>query len=120
MSNNGFYEDTFVTTTDQVKQQNNRFTLSKVEADLFNEDKFMVNVIFHVKRELSSNEERWKILKKMPSKKDEVIFLIEAKKLSKKEREFLRKPEGVLFLINQAKFGIKSLNSLRNNIKLLL
>lgn len=109
MSNNG--ED-FTTTTDQVKQQNNRLNLSKFESDLFDEAKSKPEPIIRVKRiKLPNDGENWKIFKD-----DEVIFLVEGLKLSKKERIFLRTIEGVSLLMKEAKSGIRSLNSLKKEI----
>ena len=56
--------------------------------------------------------EKWKIMSN-----NTVIFVVESSKVSKKEREFLQTADGFNFLLQQAKAGIKSLNSLKIEIK---
>jgi hypothetical protein len=56
--------------------------------------------------------EKWKIFED-----NKVMFVVEGTKLTNKEKEFLRTIDGVNFLITQYKQGIKSFNSLKNEIK---
>ena len=48
---------------------------------------------------------------------NKVIFTIESTKISKKERNYLQTVDGFNFMLAQAKLGIKSLNSFRNELK---
>lgn len=109
--------DSYVIITDLVKQQNNRFTLSKSEADLFDDDKHLINAIINVKRNVTSKSEKWNIIRKIQDAPDEVIFVIDGSKLNKKEKAFLRTNNGVLLLLKEAKAGIKSFNALRKVIR---
>ena len=54
----------------------------------------------------------WKIFED-----NKVMFIVEGAKLTNKEKDFLRTVDGVNFLIAQYKQGIKSFNSLKNEIK---
>jgi hypothetical protein len=93
--------------------QNARNVLSKFDYDLFDEEQDLVEKVFHVRRTLSPNKgEKWKIFCD-----NKVIFVVDSLKISKKEKEFLRAPDGFNFLIAQAKNGIKSLNQLRVELK---
>lgn len=109
MSNN---DDNFSTKTDLVKQQNNRFSLSKYEADLFDESKNLPQLVIRIRRVKISGIESWKVFEDTKN-----IFTIDGNKLSKKEKEFLRTTDGVLFLINEFKKPFKSFNALKKSLK---
>jgi hypothetical protein len=56
--------------------------------------------------------EKWKIFEN-----NTVMFIVESEKLTNKEKDFLYSVEGVNFLLSQYKLGIKSLSSLKAEIK---
>lgn len=98
---------------EENKDQNIRYSLSKFEHDLFHEEDHVSEKVIRVKRmELPNKGEKWKIFEDT-----KVLFIVEGNKLNKKEREFLRTVDGVNFLIGQGKIGIKSFNSLKNEIR---
>lgn len=95
------------------KEYQTKNILNHHEFDLYDESKNLVEKVIRVKRVKSAaNGERWKIFCD-----DKVVFIVDGKKLSKTEINFFRSHIGFLFLINQAKSGIKSLNQLRNSLK---
>lgn len=99
--------------TEEFKEQNLKYTLSKFEYDLYHEDENIVEKIIRVKRiSPSSKNEKWKI-----SENNRIIFTVEGNKLSIRERDFLKTVDGFNFLIAQAKIGIKSLSFLKNEMK---
>lgn len=99
--------------TEEVKNQNTKYTLSKFEYDLFHDEDHVVEKIIRVKRiSLPNKGERWKIFEDTKA-----IMVIEGSKLTNKEKEFLRTVDGVTFLINQYKLGINSFNHLKKEMK---
>lgn len=93
---------------DQVKHN-----LSKFEYDLYHEEDDVAEKVIRVKRVSMPNKgEKWKLFED-----NKVVFVVEGTKLTNKEKEFLRTVDGVNFLIAQCKLGIKSFNSLKNEIK---
>lgn len=101
------------TITEEVKDQNTKYNLNKFDYDLYHEEDDLTEKIIRVKRiNLPNKCERWKIFEDT-----KVVFTIEGTKLSKKEKDFLRTPDGFNFLISQHKSGIKSFNSLRAVMK---
>lgn len=99
--------------TEEFKDQNSKYNLSKIELDLYHEEYDVAEKVIRVKRvSLPNDGENWKIFE---DKK--VMFVVEGAKLTKKEREFLQTPEGFNFLIAQYKLGIKSFNALKTEIK---
>lgn len=92
---------------------NNKLILSKFDYELFDEEKYKPEKIIRIKKVNSPNKgERWKIMED-----DKIVFTLDGMKLSKKEKEFLRTPDGFSFLLGQQKIGIKSFNSLRQELK---
>lgn len=101
---------------EESKEQGIKFNLSKFEYDLYHDEDNKIEKVIRIKRtSLPNKGERWKIFED-----NKIIFTIEGIKLSNKEKEFLRTIDGVNFLIRQAKTGIKSLNSLKNEMKKVL
>lgn len=99
--------------TEEVKDQNTKYNLSKFEYDLYHEEDDVAEKVIRVKRVSMPNKgEKWKIFED-----NKVMFVVEGTKLNNKEKEFLRTVDGVNFLISQFKGGIKSFNSLKNEIK---
>jgi len=99
--------------TEEFKEQNSKYNLSKFEFDLFHEENDVVEKVIRVKRvSLPNKGEKWKIMENTKT-----VFVVEGSKLNKKEKEFLSTVDGVNFLIAQYKQGIKSFNALKNEIK---
>lgn len=119
-----FSDSNIVPVTEEFKDHNQRHNLSKIEMDLYHEEYDVAEKVIRVKRfALPNKGEKWKILEetKVQSKvTTKVMFVVEGTKLTNKEKEFLRTPEGFNFLIAQYKSGIKSFNSLKSEIKKML
>lgn len=99
--------------TDEMKDQNNKYNLNKFEFDLFNEEKNVPQKVIRVKRvSLPNKGEKWKFFEDNKN-----VFTIDGEKLTNKEKEFLRTADGINFLLLQYKEGIKSFNSLKQEIK---
>jgi hypothetical protein len=98
--------------SDDFKEPNLKYNLSKFEYDLYHEEDDVAEKIIRVKRFAVSNDEKWKIFED-----SKVTLIIEGAKLSKKEKEFLRTVDGVNFLLSQYKSGINSFNSMKIEIK---
>jgi hypothetical protein len=98
---------------EETKDGNLKYSLSKFEYDLYHEEDDKTEKIIRVKRvSLPNKGERWKILED-----SKVMFVVEGAKLNKKEKDFLRTVDGVNFLIEQYKQGIKSFSALKAEIK---
>jgi len=103
-------------TSDHKNFQHPKNVLSKYDYELFREEDDVVEATFRVKRvSLPNKGERWRIFQDA-----KIIFTVEGSRVSKKEKEYLRTPDGFNFLISQAKIGIKSLAKLRSELKLML
>jgi hypothetical protein len=99
--------------TEEFKDQNSKYNLSKFEFDLYHEEDDKAEKVIRVKRVSMPNKgEKWKIFENT-----KVVFVVEGTKLTKKEKEFLHTPDGFNFLISQFKQGIKSFNALKTEIK---
>jgi len=99
--------------SDEFKDQNLKYNLSKFEYDLYHEEDDVVEKVIRVKRVSMPNKgEKWKIFEDT-----KLIFTVEGAKLTNKEKEFLRTVDGVNFLIAQYKQGLKSINYLKTEIK---
>ncbi len=116
MSTKPTQDPTVVPITEEIKEQNLRYNLSKFEFDLYHEEFDVSEPVIRVKRVAMPNKgQKWKIM--LDTK---VVFTIESSKISKKEREYLETVEGFNFILSQAKIGIKSLNSFRTELKKIL
>lgn len=99
--------------TEEMKEYNSKYSLSKFDFDLYHEEDDIANKVIRVKRIMLPNKgERWKI-----SEDNKVMFIVDGNKLTNKEKDFLRSIEGVNFLMAQYKAGINSFNSLKKEIK---
>jgi hypothetical protein len=99
--------------TEEVKEQNTKYNLSKFEFDLYHEEDDVALPVIRVKHiSLPNKGDRWKIFAD-----SKAAFTIEGAKLNNKEKDFLRTVDGVNFLIAQYKLGIKSFNALKKEIK---
>jgi hypothetical protein len=80
--------------------------------DLFDNDKDIAYKLISVKRKQYQEDEKWFIFE------DNLrIFTLSGSKLTKKEKTFLRTPEGFRFLIDQYKTGNKSLYKIKHCLK---
>lgn len=106
-------QTTITPVTEELKDQNQKYNLSKFEFDLYHEEDDKVEKVIRVKRVSMPNKgEKWKIMND-----SKIIFTIESTKISKKERDYLQTVDGFNFMLSQAKQGIKSLNSFKNELK---
>lgn len=113
MSKNSNEATNSLSPTEEFKDQNNKFNLNKFEFDLFHEEKNIPQKVLRVKRvSLPNKGEKWKIFENNKN-----VFTLEGSKLTNKEKEFLRTVDGINFLLEQYKEGIKSFNSLKQEIK---
>lgn len=101
------------TSTEEFKDPNLKYNLSKFDYDLYHEEDDIAEKVIRVKRfSIPNKGEKWKIFED-----NKVAFIVEGSKLNNKEKEFLRSVDGVNFLLAQYKQGIKSFNYLKNQIK---
>jgi len=100
--------------TDEFKESNSKYTLSKFERDLYYEEDNIIEKIIRIRRYPSSTnkEEKWKLFED-----NKVMLTIESEELTKKEKKFLRSVEGVVFLIKKYKLGLNSSDLLIKEIK---
>lgn len=108
--------DSSTSITEEVKDHNLKYNMSKFEYDLYHEEDNIAEKVIRVRRfSLPNKGERWKIFED-----NKITLIIEGGKLTNKEKEFLRSVDGVNFLISQYKKGAKSFNAIKNEIKKLL
>lgn len=116
MSNKLSSDSSIVPITEKLKDYNQKYSLSKIDMDLYNEEMDIKAKLIEVKKAPMPNKgEKWKVMID-----NKIIFIIEGNKISKKEREYLEKVDGFNFILSQAKLGIKSLNGFRNELKKIL
>lgn len=90
-----------------------KYPLSKFDFELYDEAKAIPARVVRVKRMSSAAKgERWRIFDG-----EELKFVLDGSKLSKKERSFLQTISGVNWLISEFKIGFKSFNELRSRLK---
>lgn len=113
MSNINTTGDNTTTTAGEEFKEQTKHNLSKFEYDLYHEEDDIAEKVIRVKRITMPNKgEKWKLFED-----NKLLFIVEGTKLTNKEKEFLRTIDGVNFLINQCKSGIKSFNALKIEIK---
>jgi hypothetical protein len=83
---------------------------SKSDIELFKEEDNVVHTLINVKYYKTKDE--WRVFE---NKKE--VLIIPASVLNKKQREFLKTINGIRFLIDRWKGGIKSLNGLKRELK---
>jgi hypothetical protein len=104
------------TISEDYRIGSSKFILSKIEDELYKEDANVVMPLIRVKHiTLPNKGDRWRIFADA-----EQVIVIEGKKLTKKERTFLRGLDGVSFLIAQIKAGTKSFSGIKSAIKIRL
>ncbi|MGI0058970.1 MAG: hypothetical protein ACREBJ_04310 [Nitrosotalea sp.] len=101
---------------EETKDGNLKHNLSRFEYDLYHEEDDKSEKVIRVKRVAMPNKgEKWKIMID-----NKILCIIEGQKLTKKEKEFLKTVDGISWLLQQAKLGIKSLNSFKRELKIKL
>jgi len=101
------------TSGEEFKDHNSKYNLSKFDYDLYKDEDNKVEPTVRVKYfGLPNKGDRWKIFSDA-----KIVLIVEGNKLTKKERAFLRSVEGATWLLSQAKVGVKSLASLKIEIK---
>lgn len=101
---------------DNGTETSSKFVMSKFDYDLYDEDQDITSQVIRVKRiGLPNKEERWRVYCDA-----KILFIVDGIKLLKKEKAFLRTPEGISFLIGMAKIKIKSFHQLHLQIKKIL
>jgi len=104
------YKDNYGIET--MPETNGRNPLAKHEDDLYHEDDDIILPVIRVKRTASASREKWRILDNTKE-----TLVIEGSKITKKEKEFLRSPEGFSFLISRYKSGITTIGKMKIELK---
>jgi hypothetical protein len=100
-------------TEDEFKEGSSKHILSKFEFDLYDEEQDKVNKVIRIKRvKLPKEGESWKIIED-----SKTILLIEGVKLSKKEKAFIKTPEGINYLLKIYKTGANNIIKIRAELK---
>lgn len=95
------------------KDLNIKNNLNKFEDDLFHEEDYIPGRVIRVKKiGTPSRGEKWKIYQD-----DKVTMTIDGKYLSMKEKSFLYSYDGILFIINQYKNNVNTMNKFKKNLK---
>ena len=85
----------------------------RIDHDLYKDEDNVKQKLFNVKRiNLPRKGEDWQILED-----GKVVLLFKGTRFTKKEKEFLRTPDGMRFLISGFKNGIKSVLGFKREIK---
>lgn len=83
-----------------------------MEDELFNEENNNPRTIINIKRISKKNDEFWKI------SKDNKEIILKKEILTINQREFLRTPEGMIFLIEGFKSGWNSVPDIKKHIEI--
>ena len=103
------FEDDF--SLDEDKFGNN--VKLRHDTEFFKEDSYVPHDMVSVRRvEFTNGDEDWEILK---NKK--VVLTVNGSRFSKKEKEKLGKPNGMIFLMNGYKAGWKTITEFKKQIK---
>lgn len=81
--------------------------------ELFDDDSYIKQDLISVKRIVSNGLENWKVFKNKNT-----ILILKGNRFTKKEKEFLRTPAGVSFIIQGYKNGWKSVSEFKRQLKL--
>lgn len=107
--NNKYLEMEF--SIDEEKSKNT-FSLRQ-ENDFFHDEDYLVHDLISVKRiKLPKGGENWDIIK---NKKVELT--LNGTRFSNKEKEFFRTAQGILFILNSYKEGLRTINSFKQRLK---
>lgn len=88
------------------------FHLLKADNELFVAEDYVPAPIVQIKRYKKQKAEDWAILED-----GQIVLKMKGTRFSKKEKEFLRTPEGLSFLIAAYKSGSKSVVKLKEQMK---
>lgn len=106
-----YNEDTNITFNSDIEYHSDGTGIKHI--DLYDESKYVEEKIIRVKRIGSINtNERWNVFE---NKK--IIYVVDGSKLTKKEKEYLRTPQGFQFLIEKSKNGINSMAGIKKELK---
>lgn len=98
---------------DDVREGSIKFSLNKSDFDLFHEEDYIPGKVIRVKRiGTVAKGEKWKIYQD-----EKIVMTIDGALLNNKERAFLSGYEGVLFIIDQYKSKVDTLNKFKKNLK---
>lgn len=98
------------------KDNTSNYPMSKFDFELYDAGSDKKFPILRVKYIKTINKvEKWKVIQD-----DKTLWVIESIKLTKKERTFLKSPQGVSFLLAQIKKEILSYGKLKKEIKKLI
>lgn len=87
--------------------------LSNQNNDLFDDEAYIPHKLIRVRRvKLPQDGVNWEILEN-----NQVVFVVNGVKLTKKEKNFLCTPQGFQLLIDEYKLGNKSIISIKKSIK---
>lgn len=98
---------TFCNESEQFK-----YNILHHDADLFDEEKYVVHPITELKRISNKKSERWEI-----KENGKIQFTLKAEQLTEKERSFLRTLDGFNLFLSSYKSGIKTISGIKNKIK---
>lgn len=95
------------------KDKGPKLSFIKQETELFDDSSYVAHDIINARRiALPKGGEDWEILKNK-----RIVFVLKGLRFTKKEREFLRTPQGMLFIINGYKQGWKSISEFKRQVK---
>lgn len=94
------------------EKQSKQGIFSKHDCELFLDENDIPGDVVRVKRVCKSGNEDWKIF---VGEKEKVV--LKGSRFVEKEKEFLRSPSGMLFMINGAKAGWNSVSEFKRQLK---
>lgn len=95
------------------EEKSSKINSLRQETELFDDDSYIPHDLITVKRiELPKSGEDWEIFKNKHA-----VLTLKGIRFTKKEREFFRQPNGVLFIINGYKQGWKSVSEFKRQVK---
>jgi hypothetical protein len=95
---------------DENKQSNSNSL--RQDNDLFDDNRYVAQQVISIRRIARANNEDWEIVvDKKP------VMLLKGTRFSKPEREFLRTPQGMSFMIGGYKNGWKSVSEYKRQVE---
>lgn len=85
---------------------------SKGPLNLYKDEDNVVLPVIRIRRITGEKREKWRCYQG-----DREVLTVEAAKLTVREKEFLRTPEGFTFLLGQCKAGIATVSRFRQALK---
>lgn len=100
----------------ETKEQNNKLILSNYDYDLYHDEDNVANKVIRIKKFGNpSKGEKWKIFEDT-----KIVLTLDGIKFTNKEKSYFYTIEGINFLINQYKSGIKTVSGIKKNLKQVL